>query len=134
MFNYSRKNINSNRKVGNFSMRKVVFRGKLNSSRKLNSSFDFEKLTVDELEKKYCDEWGYEPGDLTDIVKHGEQTIGGRFLGLSDDGCFVFEENGKPVKYQTSHDRWYPLDSSRKRMNSSRRKLNSSSWYWDEWD
>lgn len=139
--NSSRK-VNSSRKEGNNSMRKVIFRGKLNSSRKsaqratskkLNSSFDFEKLTIDELEDKYCDEWGYEPGELTDIVKHGERTIGGRFLGVSDD-CFVFEDDGKPVRYETIHDRWYPLDSSRKRMNSSRksaqrgtrRKLNSS--------
>lgn len=46
MFNSSRKNINSNRKVGNSSMRKVVFRGKLNSSHNLNSAAGNSDVTA----------------------------------------------------------------------------------------
>lgn len=122
---------NSNRKVGNSSMRKVIFRGKLNSSRKRMNSSRNPKYTAYSISDLGAleDEYGYGPGELVDVVKQGEATIGGKFLGFTNDDnmYFVFEEDGKPVAYEQSHDRWFPVNSSRKRMNSSRRKrLNSS--------
>lgn len=122
---------NSNRKVGNSSMRKVIFRGKLNSSRKrMNSSrnLKYTAYAISDL-GALEDEWGYGPGELVDVVKQGEKAVGGKFLGFTNDDnmYFVFEEDGTPVAYEQSHDRWFPVNSSRKRMNSSRRKrLNSS--------
>ena len=127
--NSSRK-VNSSRKEGNNSMRKVIFRGKLNSSRKRMNSSRSPKYTAYSISDLGAleDEYGYGPGELVDVVKQGEATIGGKFLGFTNDDnmYFVFEEDGKPVAYEQSHDRWFPVNSSRKRMNSSRRKLNSS--------
>lgn len=123
MFNSSRKHVNSNRKVGNNSMRKVIFRGKLNSSR--NPKYTAYSISdLGALE----DEYGYGPGELVDVVKQGEAAIGGKFLGFTNDDnmYFVFEEDGKPVAYEQSHDRWFPVNSSRKRTNSSRKRVNSS--------
>lgn len=121
---------NSNRKVGNSSMRKVIFRGKLNSSRKRMNSSRNPKYTAYSISDLGAleDEYGYGPGELVDVVKQGEATIGGKFLGFTNDDnmYFVFEEDGKPVAYEQSHDRWFPVNSSRKRMNSSRKKVNSS--------
>lgn len=53
-FDSSRKSINSNRKVGNTSMKKVIFRGKLNSSRKPASKSARTKLNSSSW---YWDEW-----------------------------------------------------------------------------
>lgn len=121
---------NSNRKVGNSSMRKVIFRGKLNSSRKRMNSSRNPKYTAYSISDLGAleDEYGYGPGELVDVVKQGEAAIGGKFLGFTNDDnmYFVFEEDGKPVAYEQSHDRWFPVNSSRKRMNSSRKKVNSS--------
>jgi hypothetical protein len=123
MFNSSRKNINSNRKVGNNSMRKVIFRGKLNSSRKRMNSSRNPKYTAYSISDLSAleDESGYGPGELVDVVKQGEKTVGGKFLGFTNDDNmhFVFEEDGKPVAYEQSHDRWFPVNSSRRKLNSS---------------
>ena len=128
----SSRKMNSSRKVGNNSMRKVIFRGKLNSSRrKLSSSRNlkytpYSTSNLGTLE----DEWGYDKGELVDLVKDGEKQIGGKFLGFTsdDDMYFVFEEDGKPMAYEQSHDRWFPVDSSRKPASKgTRKKLNSSS-------
>lgn len=105
----------------------------LNSSkrRKMNCSWSPVKPSeISQLEE----DWGYAPGELADIIKDGEATIGGKFLGINDDEDseydFIFDDGTGPRAYVFVGDRWYSedLDSSRrgKKMNSSkRRKMNA---------
>lgn len=157
----SSRKVNSSRKEGNNSMRKVIFRGKLNSSRrKLNSSADggFEKYFDRVTDKGLADYYGIPVTDITDtnadIEAYGYGKVVGHYipkdkyaevlvdgdwdtLDILEDGTVGFslgEGGGKAVRfYGVDIDsikeavEYAGLDSSRKRMNSSRRKkLNSS--------
>lgn len=157
----SSRKVNSSRKEGNNSMRKVIFRGKLNSSRrKLNSSADegFEKYFDRMTDKELADYYDIPVTDITDtnddieacgygkVVghyipkdKYAEVLVDGDWdtLDILEDGTVGFslgEGGGEAVRFygvdidsikEAVEDAG--LDSSRKRMNSSRRKrLNSS--------
>ena len=101
-------------------------RRKMNSSnrRKMNCSKSFTKMTIPELEA-LSDDWGYEPGELTELAEDGEQTLGAKFLGLAgpDDEYFVFKtEDGSVKAYEMGAGAWgdvMDLDSSRRKMNCS---------------
>lgn len=93
----SRK-MNSSRKVGNNSMRKVIFRGKLNSSRrkKLNSSSDIDNpmyaeyydkvATIEQAAKRLAADGGMTEADtvgsLTDMVAETEGNNYGKVVGF----------------------------------------------------
>lgn len=63
----------------------------------------FTAYTMEELETVSTEEWGYEPGEMVEMAKEGEQTLGGKFLGMDDesedDFVFVFEVDGKVKAY-----------------------------------
>jgi hypothetical protein len=137
MFNSSRKNINSNRKVGNNSMRKVIFRGKLNSSRKrMNSSRrKLNSSLVDTFRQYHDAEENYKHQGknydklyamLNAYAKPGENPE-----DMDVDKLFVRapETEQRAMIALIDPENWgEDIYSSRKRMNSSRRKkLNSSS-------
>ena len=94
------------------------------SRRKMNCSKSFTKMTIPELEA-LSDDWGYEPGELTELAEDGEQTLGAKFLGLAgpDDEYFVFKtEDGSVKAYEMGAGAWgdvMDLDSSRRKMNCS---------------
>ena len=85
----------------------------------------YTEYSVSEI-RSLEDEMGYGRDELVELVRDGEKQIGAGFLGFTDDGYFVFEEDGKPVAYEQSHDRWFPVDSARK-LNSSGKSGNDSS-------
>lgn len=173
----SRK-MNSSRKVGNNSMRKVIFRGKLNSSRKLNSAAgsndvsgmlkaalaktqlpnDFNYSTprrtddgmlttltvrLPDGSKSWADKC-YIEGDLAtgdwafgSYAPDGQQPAAGSFgfqtvSGLDTEAKAVawlkkqLEDCAKFYKENPPKRIARVLDSSCKRMNSSRTKLNAS--------
>lgn len=127
---------NSNRKVGNSSMRKVIFRGKLNSSRKrMNSSRKrLNSSLVDTFLQYHDDEENYKHQDmnydklydmLNAYAKPGENPE-----DMDVDKLFVRapETEQRAMIALIDPENWCEdFDSSRKRMNSSRSKrLNSS--------
>ena len=96
---YSSRKMNSSRKVGNNSMRKVIFRGKLNSSRrklkssrkparrgtrkKLNSSAagGFEKYFDKVTDQELADYYGIDVKDITDTNADIEADGYGKVVG-----------------------------------------------------
>lgn len=95
---YSPRKMNSSRKVGNNAMRKVIFRGKLNSSRrkKLNSSSDIDNpmyakyydkvATIEQAAKRLAADDGMTEADtvdsLTDMVAETEGNNYGKVVGF----------------------------------------------------
>lgn len=126
---------NSNRKVGNSSMRKVIFRGKLNSSRKrMNSSRrKLNSSLVDTFIQYHDDEENYNHqamnyDKLYDMLnayaKPGENPE-----DMDVDKLFVRapETEQRAMIALIDPENWCEdFNSSRKRMNSSRKRMNSS--------
>lgn len=108
--------------IGLDEVKRAVTGHEMNSSREGVEYTAYSKANLSSLEE----EWGYGTGELVDLVNDGERQIGGKFLGISDDQYFVFEEDGKPVAYEQSHDRWFPVDSSCKTSSKDTTDMDSS--------
>jgi hypothetical protein len=142
VFNSSHKNINSNRKVGNSPMRKVIFRGKLNSSRKptqegtrkkLNSSEEDAAETEASTETEVQDtgvDGGDDAAETADLL---EDALIVQNPETKEVSLFVATEEDEPVPPEvdviaevTPIGEADVLDSSRRFKNFATAKLNSS--------
>lgn len=99
---------------------------------KMNSNYEGPicKYTISEADANMVNNWGYEPGEYTEMLEDGERATEGKFVGFTDDdnwyilfdipgeGIVPFECVGRPGGF-----RWYEVKDA---LNSStgRSKLN----------